>query len=43
MTFTRRRTRVKGTWVNEHLPPRPGQTPVYAVDPQLARTTTDAI
>lgn len=43
VTFTRRRTRVKGTWVNEHLPPRPGRTPIYAVDPQLARTTTDAI
>ncbi|MEU8762705.1 hypothetical protein [Streptomyces sp. NPDC048659] len=38
-TFTRRRTRVKGTWINEHLPPRPGPSPIYAVDPRLARTT----
>ncbi|MEU2135239.1 hypothetical protein [Streptomyces sp. NPDC018352] len=42
VTFTRRRTRVKGTWINEHLPPRPGRSPVYAVDPQLAWITTDA-
>ncbi|MFD8666561.1 hypothetical protein ACFV1U_14310 [Streptomyces microflavus] len=40
VTFTRRRTRVKGTWINEHLPPRPGQRAVYAVDPELTRTTT---
>ncbi|MER0477422.1 hypothetical protein ABR737_03455 [Streptomyces sp. Edi2] len=40
-TFTRRRTRVKGTWINEHLPLRPGQPAVYAVDPQLARTSTE--
>ncbi|MFD3422632.1 hypothetical protein [Streptomyces decoyicus] len=40
VTFTRRRTRVKRTWINEHLPaPRPG--PVYAVDPQLLRSTTE--
>jgi hypothetical protein len=38
-TFTRRRTRVKGTWVNEHLPLRPGLGSVYAVDPHLTRTT----
>lgn len=43
VTFTRRRTRVKGTWVNEHLPPRPGRQPVYAVDPQLTRTTDATI
>ncbi|MEV7892392.1 hypothetical protein ACWD3I_24895 [Streptomyces sp. NPDC002817] len=42
VTFTRRRTRVKGTWVNEHLPPRPGQRPVYAVDPKLTRTPADS-
>lgn len=42
VTFTRRRTRVKGTWINEHLPPRPGLGPVYAVDPQLTRTTGGA-
>ncbi|MFF3959727.1 hypothetical protein ACFYY1_42175 [Streptomyces sp. NPDC001890] len=42
MTFTRRRTRVKGTWINEHLPLHPGRSPVYAVDPQLTRTTMDA-
>ncbi|MFF8786688.1 hypothetical protein [Streptomyces sp. NPDC015125] len=41
VTFTRRRTRVKGIWINEHLPPRPGQAPIYAVDPQLARTTKE--
>ncbi|MFD6469641.1 hypothetical protein [Streptomyces goshikiensis] len=41
VTFTRRRTRVKGAWINEHLPPRPGPRPVYAVDPQLTRTTTN--
>ncbi|NEA20195.1 hypothetical protein [Streptomyces halstedii] len=37
-TFTRRRTWVRGTWINEHLPPRPGAAPVYALDPRLART-----
>lgn len=40
VTFTRRRTRVKGTWINEHLPPRPGQRAVYAVGPELTRTAT---
>ncbi|MCL3999036.1 hypothetical protein M4438_37060, partial [Streptomyces lavenduligriseus] len=43
VTFTRRRTRVRGTWINEHLPPRPGRAPVYAVDPQLARTAPDRL
>jgi hypothetical protein len=42
VTFTRRRTRVRGTWVNEHLPERPGQTPVYAVDQRLTRTSGDS-
>ncbi|MFD7552483.1 hypothetical protein [Streptomyces sp. NPDC059816] len=37
VTFTRRRTWVRGTWVNEHLPPRPGPAPVYALDPRLTR------
>ncbi|WP_331746175.1 hypothetical protein OG923_34605 (plasmid) [Streptomyces halstedii] len=37
-TFIRRRTWVRGTWINEHLPPRPGAAPVYALDPRLART-----
>ncbi|MEO3976948.1 hypothetical protein AAFN69_24175 [Streptomyces sp. CAU 1734] len=41
VTFTRRRTRVKGTWINEHLPERPDRETVYAVDPQLTRTTTE--
>lgn len=41
VTFARRRTRVRGTWVNEHLPDRPGQTPVYAVDPRLTRAPVD--
>ncbi|MGW1159314.1 hypothetical protein ACWD48_14030 [Streptomyces sp. NPDC002519] len=41
VTFTRRRTRVRGTWINEHLPDRPGQRPVYAVDARLTRTPAD--
>ncbi|MFG3429716.1 hypothetical protein [Streptomyces californicus] len=41
VTFTRRRTWVRGTWINEHLPPRPGAAPVYALDPRLARTTPE--
>ncbi|MFI8932612.1 hypothetical protein ACIG3E_33740 [Streptomyces sp. NPDC053474] len=40
VTFTRRRTWVRGTWVNEHLPPRPG-LPVYALDPRIARSPTE--
>ncbi len=39
VTFTRRRTWVRGTWINEHLPPRPGAAPVYALDPRLTRTS----
>ncbi|MBM7167742.1 hypothetical protein JQK87_04825 [Streptomyces sp. G44] len=41
VTFTRRRTRVRGTWVNGHLPPRPGPTPVYAMDERLTRVPTN--
>ncbi|MFI1312512.1 hypothetical protein ACH4TS_20560 [Streptomyces albidoflavus] len=41
VTFTRRRTWVRGAWINEHLPPRPGAAPVYALDPRLARTSPD--
>ncbi|MEU9348964.1 hypothetical protein AB0D74_47980 [Streptomyces sp. NPDC048278] len=41
VTFTRRRTWVRGTWVNEHLPPRPSPAPVYALDHRLARTPAE--
>ncbi|WP_411146891.1 hypothetical protein [Streptomyces sp. x-80] len=37
MTFTRRRTWVRGTWVNGHLPARPGRAPVYTLDKHLTR------
>ncbi|WP_228992698.1 hypothetical protein [Streptomyces sp. DH8] len=39
VTFTRRRTWVRGTWIHEHLPPRPTAAPVYALDPRLTRTS----
>lgn len=41
VTFIRCRTWVRGTWINEHLPPRPGAAPVYALDPRLARTSPE--
>lgn len=39
VTFTRRRTWVRGTWIHEHLPPRPTAAPVYALDPRFTRTS----
>ncbi|MFE3687617.1 hypothetical protein ACFXPM_30910 [Streptomyces sp. NPDC059095] len=42
VTFTRRRTWVRGTWVNEHLPPRPGSAPTYALDPRLVRSPMES-